>query len=412
MRAKDLLSETTTAISANRARSFLTILGIVIGIAAVISLTSVIDGVQQLLVSQLGLDRARMVSIYVSKPDGTGLNEADVERMQRDLAGDYEQITCYTVAYPTTGDDGSGMAQVMACKPEYFEIMGLEPVEGSLFDEQDEAKNSQVVVLDKNAVKSFFGAEDADAVGKTIKIVNDSYTVLGVIDNTNSAMGGMPTIWMPYSTAKARIGVDENCLSALGFAREGSDMYQVADRTENYLRSVYAITTTEEEYQSGSYDGSGGYASVSTMQSVIDQFDSTMSVFRMLALAVAGVSLLVGGIGIMNMMLTNVTERIREIGLRKALGARRSDIVAQFLLEAVVLCLIGGAFGMVLGYVAGWGICMFAGPAMGIEGLMPVISLNSALLACGICLAIAMVFGWYPARRAAKLDPVESLRYQ
>lgn len=411
MRVRDLLSETMTAISANRARSFLTILGIVIGIAAVISLTSVIDGVQQLLVSQLGLNRSRLVTIDISKPDGTGFTTTDVTRMQRDLASDYEEITYYTIVYPSIGD-GSDMAQVIACEPEYFEVMGQEPTEGSAFDAQDEAKNSQVVVIDTNAVSSFFGSKEANAIGETIKIGNDTYTVLGVIDNTGSVTGGVSTIWMPYSTAKARLGVEENYLSVLGFAKEGSDMYQVADRTESYLRSIFAITTTEEDMRDDSYDGSGGYVYVTTMQSIIDQFDSTMAVFRMMAIAVAGVSLLVGGIGIMNMMLTNVTERIREIGLRKALGARRSDIVAQFLLEAIVLCLIGGAFGMLLGYAAGWGICMMAGPAMGVEGLVPVISLSSALLACGICLAIAMIFGWYPARRAAKLDPVESLRYQ
>ena len=156
-------------------------------------------------------------------------------------------------------------------------------------------------------------------------------------------------------------------------------------------------------------DVSGGYVYVYSMKSIADQLDATTMSFQVLMTAVASISLLVGGIGIMNMMLTNVTERIREIGLRKALGARRSDITQQFLLESVCLCLAGGVLGVVFGALA------LSGLASGLtEGMSvtPQVSLSAVALATGICVVIGVVFGYYPARHAARLDPVESLHFQ
>jgi len=152
--------------------------------------------------------------------------------------------------------------------------------------------------------------------------------------------------------------------------------------------------------------------SITTMKSIMDQLDATMAAFQLLMTTVAGVSLVVGGIGIMNMMLTNVTERIREIGLRKALGARSSDITRQFLLESVMLCIVGGVFGILLGYAGAWALTSAASGMAGIGQIVPIISPTAVATATGICVLIGMVFGYGPARRAAKLDPVESLRYQ
>ena len=153
-----------------------------------------------------------------------------------------------------------------------------------------------------------------------------------------------------------------------------------------------------------------------SMKSMIDSVNATMSSFSILMTTVASISLLVGGIGIMNMMLTNVTERIREIGLRKALGARRFDITRQFMLESVCLCLIGGLIGVVLGYVGSFALTglvadAFMGEESGTE-VRPIIDAGTVVMATTICLVTGIVFGWYPARRAARLDPVESLHYQ
>ena len=267
-----------------------------------------------------------------------------------------------------------------------------------------------VVVLGGASVKKLFGREDADAVGKTVRIGNDSYTVVGTLES-DSMQGDWCVAYIPYRTAKVRlIGQQSGAmLNIFGFARENTDIYGVAERTDSYLRTKYNIPEADPD---GGGSSEEGYCHISTAQSMLDQLESTMSSFRLMAFAVAGISLLVGGIGIMNMMLTNVTERIREIGLRKALGAKRADITAQFLLESIAICIVGGVIGVAVGYGAAWLLAGFAGSSLGYENLVPVITPQTALVATGICCGIGVLFGFYPARRAARLDPVEALRYQ
>ena len=397
MKARDLAYETGSALLANRMRTLLTILGIVIGIAAVIALTSLIDGMRAAIVGQLGLNAARTVEITCWPPNNRQLTEADVETMARDLAGDYDFITCCANAWSSVSSPTSSS-----------EEMGLKAQKGRVFTAEENEESSMVVVLGGASVKKLFGQADADAVGKTVRIGNDTYTVVGTLES-DSMQGDWCVAYIPHRTAKVRLIGQQGgaMLNIFGFARENADIYGVAERTDSYLRTKYKIPEADPN---GGGSSEEGYCHVSTAQSMLDQLESTM--FRLMAFAVAGISLLVGGIGIMNMMLTNVTERIREIGLRKALGAKRADITAQFLLESIAICIVGGVIGVAVGYGAAWLLAGFAGSSLGYENLVPVITPQTALLAAGICCGIGVLFGFYPARRAARLDPVEALRYQ
>lgn len=414
MRATDLAYETASAILANRVRSLLTILGIVIGIAAVIAMTSLIDGIRASIVGQLGLDSARAVDITCWPPNNRQLTAKDVEDIGRDLASDYDFITGYAYTYSsaTSSTASTDQLEIVACDEKYLEAKGYKTTTGRFFSAAENDDSAMVAVLDVSAVKNLFGSEKADVVGQTLRIGSDTYTIVGTLDtNTNFGGGDMCMAFLPYNTAEQRIigqGSGQG-MQIFGFAREDADIYQVASRTDSYLRAKYNIPEPAE-------DGGGsslvGYCNVSTAQSIIDSLESTMSSFRLMALAVASISLLVGGIGIMNMMLTNVTERIREIGLRKALGARRGDITAQFLLESIAICLVGGVFGMAVGFGGAWALAGVVGSSLGYANFTPVITLQTALTAAAICCGIGVLFGYYPARRAARLDPVEALRYQ
>ncbi len=413
MKARDLAYETGSALLANRVRSLLTILGIVIGIAAVIALTSLIDGMRAAIVGQLGLNAARTVEIVCWPPNNRQFTETDVETMARDLAGDYDFITCYAYAAWSSVSSSTSTSEemdIMACDEKFFEARGLKAEKGRFFTAEENEESSMVVVLGGASVKKLFGREDADAVGKTVRIGNDSYTVVGTLES-DSMQGDWCVAYIPYRTAKVRlIGQQSGAmLNIFGFARENADIYGVAERTDSYLRTKYNIPEADPD---GGGSSEEGYCHISTAQSMLDQLESTMSSFRLMAFAVAGISLLVGGIGIMNMMLTNVTERIREIGLRKALGAKRADITAQFLLESIAICIVGGVIGVAVGYGAAWLLAGLAGSSLGYENLVPVITPQTALVAAGICCGIGVLFGFYPARRAARLDPVEALRYQ
>lgn len=413
MKARDLAYETGSALLANRVRSLLTILGIVIGIAAVIALTSLIDGMRAAIVGQLGLNAARTVEIVCWPPNNRQLTEADVETMARDLAGDYDFITCYAYAAWSSVSSSTSTSEemdIMACDEKFFEARGLKAEKGRVFTAEENEESSMVVVLGGASVKKLFGRADADAVGKTVNIGNDTYTVVGTLES-DSMQGDWCVAYIPYRTAKVRlIGQQSGAmLNIFGFARESADIYGVAERTDSYLRTKYNIPEADPD---GGGTSEEGYCYISTAQSMLDQLESTMSSFRLMAFAVAGISLLVGGIGIMNMMLTNVTERIREIGLRKALGAKRADITAQFLLESIAICVVGGVIGVAVGYGAAWLLAGLAGSSLGYENLVPVITPQTALVAAGICCGIGVLFGFYPARRAARLDPVEALRYQ
>ena len=399
MRLRDLLYETFTAIRANRVRSLLTVLGIVIGIAAVITMTALIDGIKMSLVGQLGLNQSRLV--YISCYPGTRqVTMDDLKQLELNVP-DYEFVSAvsYSSGKVTNGTKSLDTAQLVGCDENYFTAVGSKLTSGRLLTADECTGGAMSVVIDQQVVNKLWGSSDTEVVGQSIRINNDSYTIVGVIEASgfNSQM-----IYLPYPTLTTRVSGVASIDQIVGYAREDADMSTIADKTKNFLVKYYGISKENQDYS----------VSITTMKSIVDELDTTMASFQLLMTTVAGVSLVVGGIGIMNMMLTNVTERIREIGLRKALGARSSDITRQFLLESVTLCIVGGIFGILLGYGGAWALAGLASGVAGIGQIVPVISPTAVGMATGICVVIGMIFGYGPARRAAKLDPVESLRYQ
>ena len=404
MSTRDLVQEALHSLEANKGRSLLTILGIVIGIASVIAMTSLIGGIQNSLVNSLGLNAARMVQIYSSQE----LTDSDVEKLRK-MVPQIEQIGIVDSAYSEykVGDKGyTVMSQ--GVDSDMLDAVGASKiVAGRTYNDIESKSGARVALIGRGGAEQLYGNEQ-DALGKTIKVSSGDVQIIGVIDGGNDSMGSL-SLYMPRATIAELYGEDNPSFpSVTALAAEGTDMDELCKTIESKVRSMKGISEDDE------YDS----VSASSMKSAIDALNSFMSAFSLIMSAVAGISLLVGGIGIMNMMLTNVTERIREIGIRRALGASRRDITAQFLAESSALCITGGILGVVIGYLLAWGLTFFAANSnimseFGATGtITPSFSITTVLLAFAVSVGIGVIFGFYPARRAAKLDPVECLRYQ
>lgn len=403
MRLRDLVFETGSALDANRGRSLLTVLGIVIGIAAVIAMTALIGGVKQALVGELGLNQARMVYLYCWPDRDVTLD--DLKALQTRMPY-YEYLTASSWASAKASSETKSIdASVQGVLPSYFTVMGMSEARGSFFTDRDDDAGSLVAVLDEGAVRQLYGSPDENVVGRTVQLNGVAYSIVAVVEPNGPVSPDSATIYIPFSTCASRLTGYWGVNDMSGLATEDVDMDTIADTTKAALAAYFQMD--EDAAENNIY--------VYTMQSMLDELNTTLGAFQLLMTAVASISLLVGGIGIMNMMLTNVTERIREIGLRKALGAKARDITRQFLLESICLTLVGGVIGIVVGYFGAYAFTSIAGSMLFGDGsttITPYIDLSSILRVAGICVGIGIVFGYYPARRAAKLNPVESLHYQ
>ena len=405
MSIRDLIREALHSLESNKGRSLLTILGIVIGIASVIAMTSLIGGIQNGLINSLGLNAARMIQIYSSE----NLTDSDIEKLRKTIP-QIEQIGIIDSAYTDyQKDDTTYNVSTEGMDISVLKIKGYdEPLCGRSYTEAEAKTGARVAMISRNGAEQLFGQNMEDALGKTIKVSSGEVRIIGVVDNGAESLGSLSLI-IPRATIAA-LFMDSNSVfpNVTALAREDADIDELCN----------TIKTKIQEFKGLSGDDESGDVMVSSMKSAIDAMNSFMGSFSLIMGAVAGISLLVGGIGIMNMMLTNVTERIREIGIRRALGASRRDITAQFLAESSALCITGGILGVVIGYLLAWALTLFAANSgilneLGASGsIIPSFSITTVLLAFAVSVGIGVIFGFYPARRAAKLDPVECLRYQ
>ncbi len=410
MKITDILQETYTALSANKVRSGLTILGIVIGISSVIAMVSIGAGASNSISSSIkslgsnllmitpgaqrgqgfGVSAGRGTAKTLTDGDATAIlsQVADVASMTEEVSGRY-QVAAKGTNTNTTVDGVTGT---------YPAIRNVQIDQGEFITDTQNDSISKVAVIGPTVVTDLFGstAIPSDAIGQTIRIKGMEFKVIGVaVAKGGSGFNNQDDmIYIPVKSAERYLSGNQYLTSIDIQADSTSAMTQIqADITALLLARHNISDPTATDF------------SILNQNDIISSASSITNTLTALLAAVAGISLIVGGIGIMNMMLTTVTERTREIGLRKAIGAKKSDISKQFLIEAIVLTLIGGMMGIALG----WGIA-YTINTLGI--LSTSVSLYSIMLAFGVSAIIGVVFGYYPARRAASLNPIEALRYE
>jgi putative ABC transport system permease protein len=410
MTTRDLFEETYAALSANKARSSLTILGIVIGIASVIALVAIGTGAKDTINASIQSLGSNLIEVMPGAAKQIGFGASAGRGSAHSLTEDDEDaiaglsgVAAVSGEYTTSGQvvaaGANTRTQVDGVDAAYEQIRNVSLEEGRFIADQDSRSLAKVAVIGPTVMTDLWGEGYAtsSAIGAQIEINDIAFTVVGVTAASGSGFGGAANeVFVPIQTALQYFAGNGNrYLSTIDIqAAAQSDMTPVQNDVTSLLLARHGIADPAE-----------ADFSILNQQDIVSAASSITSTFTTLLAAVAGISLVVGGIGIMNMMLTTVTERMREIGLRKAIGATRADINTQFLSEAAALTLVGGAIGIALG----WGLAELVSAT----GLVAAsVSLSSVALAFGICAAIGIVFGWYPARRASRLNPIDALRYE
>ena len=392
------------SLIANKLRSLLTMLGIIIGVAAVIALVSIGNGVKQDIENSISSLGSNLLVVLPGAPRTPGARSSQGSMKSLKIS-DYEAIAklegvkaaspmtngSYVVIY----QNKNWTTSVAGVNSNFQDVNNWTMTSGRFFSDKNVQNRERVAVVGQTVVKNLFA--DEDPVGKEIRVKNIPFRVIGVLKSKgNGTMGNDQddTVLIPYTTSMERVEGIDYLRRVYVVAKDDGGIDRLQADIENLLRVRHNIKDTNlDDFN------------IQNMKSIMETVAQTTGTFTLFLGAVAAISLVVGGIGIMNIMLVSVTERTREIGVRKALGATYSVIVTQFLIEAVVISLMGGFIGIAFGIVASKVIGM-------VSGMSTIVSVPTIIMSFAFSMAIGLIFGIYPARKAAKLNPIDALHYE
>lgn len=413
MKIYRLLGDALENLSANKLRSMLTVLGIVIGVAAVIAMLSIGRGAEASITSQIESMGTNLIYVSPGSTSESGVRTAagSASTLTMDDAEALAGLTSVEAVSPLT----QSMVQVsysssntrtilMGVTPGYETVSSLTLEDGEFITDAAQNGRSLVVVLGNSVAQDLFGGTGG-VVGQKVRLNGQTYKVIGVLASKGSTgfMNQDDQVFVPLSTALYRL-VGGNRFRGSSVISQITIKASDSDAIDQVLNDATLLMRDRH----GTVEGADDFT-VTSQESTLEAATSVSDTLTIFLGGIAGISLMVGGIGIMNIMLTTVTERTHEIGLRKAIGAKRQDILLQFLVESMVLSLVGG----ILGALLGWGVAQLMGQIQ-ISGstITPVVGLDAVLLATIFSIAVGLFFGIYPATRAARLQPVDALRYE
>lgn len=393
------------ALAGNKLRSILTMLGIIIGVGAVIAMVSIGMGVRDKVSSSIAGLGSNLIMVSPGAPSASGVRQAagsgitltvkDAQAIAHEVAGVYQVAPTVSRQYQLVAGNQNWTTSVQGTTPEFLEVRNMAIQAGSFITNKDLETRDRVAVIGSTVAASLFG--DVNPIGQSIRINNAPFRVIGVLESKGQSAGGGDqddVVIVPLTTAQERL-MGITYVQLINVQADNTDIInQVQEDVTALLRARHRLGPDKPDD-----------FTVRNLVSVMATAQEATGTITLLLGNIAAISLLVGGIGIMNIMLVSVTERTREIGIRKALGARYYNILMQFLIEAIVIGVAGGTAGILVGIGGAYAISSIA-------GWNTVISPASILLAFGFSIAIGLFFGIYPARKAALLDPIEALRYE